>query len=60
MSKPQITEAQAEAIADILVQSAMDTDRAYKHAESAEAQRDAEVAIEHRVWDYIEDTYEIA
>lgn len=45
MTRTRITEAQAEAIIDRRVMRRLSTDPAYRHAEDAEAQAQAEDAI---------------
>jgi hypothetical protein len=57
--KPQITEAQAERRADIRVDIALRSNRAYQWAENAEAQQEAEEATAAKVWADLEAEFEI-
>jgi hypothetical protein len=57
--RTHISEARAEQIADRMVQRRLYRDRAYIHAENAEAQQAAEEAVAATVWRDIESRYVI-
>jgi hypothetical protein len=56
-SRPRISEAEAERRADAIVMRRLGTDRAYCHAENAEAQSAREDKIAADVWTDLEDRY---
>jgi hypothetical protein len=55
-----LTEAQAEQMADRIIMTLLNTDRAYNHAEDAETQAEREDEIGISVWKSLEEKYEIA
>jgi hypothetical protein len=56
-TRPRISEAEAERQADAIVVRRLATDRAYCHAENAEAQSAREDEIARAVWADLDDRY---